>query len=94
MTAPIELDAEERALVCRWHTLSVGSYVAFNIAILMPFLAFATYGFVKDDVIAMSIAVGGLVLYQAWRVATDLSRWSVYRSVFAKVAARNAVRVD
>jgi hypothetical protein len=68
------------------------SWLGFYAAILVPIVVFAIYGLVRRDIVAMGIAFGGLLLYQIWKIATDLSRIAIYRSLMTKMAAREAGR--
>jgi hypothetical protein len=89
-----EFTPEERALMHSWsgRRHAMGSWLAFYAAILMPMVAFAAYGVVKRDVIAVAIAFGGVLLYQLWSIAHDFSRRETYRSLMTKIAEREAAR--
>jgi hypothetical protein len=88
MNASLDLTPEERALLQRWRGQSekAFAYFAYYGAILLPIVAFATYGLLKRDVIALAVAFAGLLLHQIHRIVTDLSRSALYRSLANKIA--------
>ena len=92
----IAFTPEERALLHSWSGRGryAGSWVAYYAAILIPMVVFAVYGVVKRDVVAVAIAFGGILLYQLWSIANDLSRREIYRSLMTKVAEREAARAS
>ena len=83
---------EERALLMRrsGRSQDMGSRIAFYLAILLPMVAFAIYGLVRRDVVAIAIAFGGILLYQLWTIAYEFARVETYRSLMTKLAEREA----
>jgi hypothetical protein len=96
MSSDLDLTAEEHALLQRWcaQSSSVRLYLGYYGAILLPMIAFAIYGFLKRDAIALSIAFAGLLIYQLYRIATDFDRSGLYRSLFKKLAARELAKSE
>jgi hypothetical protein len=84
----LELTPEERGLLLRWRAQSetLLAYLGYYGAILLPMVAFAAYGIIKRDVIALSIAFAGLLIYQLYRIATELSQLALYQSLASKIA--------
>lgn len=96
MSSDLDLTAEEHALLQRWcaQSSSVRVYLGYYGAILLPMIAFAIYGLIKRDVIALSIAFAGLLIYQLYRIATDFDRSGLYQSLFRKIAARELAKSE
>jgi hypothetical protein len=96
MSSDLDLTAEEHALLQRWcaQSSSVRVYLGYYGAILLPMIAFAIYGLIKHDAIALSIAFAGLLIYQLYRIATDIDRSGLYQSLFRKIAARELAKSE
>ena len=88
-----ELSPAERELLYLWRrSTPLWHWAAYYIAMLVPLTAFADYGLVQRDVIAMSIAFGGLLLYTLYNAASQIGRGAQYRDVVAKFIAREEAR--
>ncbi len=63
----------------RWEALS------FYAVILLPLLAFAVYGLVRQDIIAMSFAFFGLFLPVLWYIFTQAQYSKLLHSICKKL---------
>jgi hypothetical protein len=84
----LNLTREELSLV---HSLSLGrgdsaTRLGFYASVLVPALAFAGYGWIHGDVLAIGIAFAGLVGFLCWRISRELSLAPIYKSLFSKIA--------
>ena len=83
----LELTREERALLAAIahdrHT--VFSRLALTASIIGPCVAFAIYGWVKQDPVALLIAFAGLFGFLFWRTWSELSHLGTFKSVSKKV---------
>ncbi len=64
---------------------SVGWYWAYYASFVLPMLAFCVYGLIRRDFVAEFIAFLGLLMFLLWRISRDMSRLSLYKSLFRKV---------
>lgn len=92
MADNLDLSDDELALLQRWRgqSGSLLAYFGYYGAILLPMVAFAGYGVLMRDVIALAIAFAGLLLYQLQRIFADLSRTHLYQSLATKLAERES----
>ncbi len=83
----LNLTQDERALLDAWRMPShAASHVAFYVAILAPMLLFAGYGLMRRDYVAEFIAFFGVLLILIWRIAQEIPRARLYRSLLGKIA--------
>lgn len=89
MDKELNLSAEELLLLQRWGDRpdAARAYLGFCTAVFLPLIAFAIYGALKRDSVAVLIGFGGLMLFELWRICTDLPRFRVYRSLAGKIMA-------
>jgi hypothetical protein len=88
-----ELSPSEREFLYSWRrSTPLWHWIAYYTAILVPLTAFAIYGLVQRDVIAMAIAFGGLLLYTFYNAASQIGRGAQYRDVAARMLAREEAR--
>jgi len=64
-----------------------GQRVAFYTAVLAPLFAFAAFGIVRRDVVALALAFAGLATFLIWRIAQEIASAPLYFSVFSKIEA-------
>jgi hypothetical protein len=89
MTSDLKLTPEERAALRRWRAqYDTPRRLGYYAAILLPMVWFAIYGVIRRDVVAVSIAFAGILLYQLWGVSDYLSRAPLNRSLICKIAQR------
>jgi hypothetical protein len=91
-----DLTTDEQSLLLRWQARpnAASAYLWFCAAIFLPLTAFASYGVIKRDFVAVSIGFAGLLLFEIWRVATDLTRFRIYRSIASKIIGAACIRAD
>jgi len=85
----LNLTREERALA---EALTRDAYdrstlLGYYASVLVPVLLFAAYGIAKRDVLAVAIALVGLLIPVGWRIARELATVSTYRSLAQKIVA-------
>ena len=89
MTSDLDFTPEERAALRRWHAQYDKPYrFGYYVALLVPMVLFAVYGIVKRDVIAISIAFAGVLIYHTCAIADYVSRAPQYRSLLTKIVRR------
>jgi len=85
----LDLTHAERRYVARIASSDVrgGQRLAFYAAVLAPLFAFAAYGLVRRDVVALALAFAGLAAFLLWRIAQEMASAPLYFSVLSKVEA-------
>lgn len=78
---------EERELIdaCARDNQSAASRAGSYGSVLVPVLIFGVYGFVNRDVVAISVALFGLIIFVWWRLSYEFSKLAVYQSLFQKL---------
>lgn len=64
-----------------------GQRLAFYTAVLGPLFAFAAFGLIRRDVVALALAFAGLAAFLIWRIAQEMASAPLYLSVFSKIEA-------
>ena len=83
------LTPEERAYAARVALIQPGNAhrLAFYTAALAPTFCFGIYGILRQDLVALEIGFGGLVLFVVWRIGFGLRYSALLHSMLAKVDA-------
>ena len=64
---------------------SLKSRLGFYGSLLVPLVAFAVYGAIKQDFVALLVAFGGLFLFVLWRPGYEFGRVETYKAACRKV---------
>lgn len=82
-----DLSSEEIALLHRFAGERQRSRIGFYLSVLVTPLAFAIYGALNRDVIAMAIAFFGQFVFVVWVVKGDTRQATTLRSIAGKLLA-------
>jgi hypothetical protein len=79
---------EERQYIQRVHldTYTSKWRLGYYAAMIGPMSVFGIYGLFRRDYVAEFIAFAGLLAFLCWRIAQELERMDVFKSVFLKLA--------
>jgi len=64
---------------------SAFSSVLFFICVLCAPVAFAVYGFLNEDSVALLVAFGGLLVFVIWLISTIISSANILNSACEKI---------
>ncbi len=84
----LDLNPEEKALLHRF-VRGPGdelSSAVFYCAVLAPPIAFAIYGLIRRDPVALFVAFGSLLCLVVWRVWTEHSSSRCFNSLMKKIS--------
>ncbi len=84
----LDLNPEEKTLLHRFARGSDDqlSSVVFYCAVLAPPIAFAMYGLIRKDPVALFVAFGALLCLVVWRIWSEQSSSSCFNSLIKKVS--------
>lgn len=79
---------EERSLIAAMTSprQSVGYRIGAYASALVPVTLIAVYGLMRDDVVAVTVAFGGLLIYVCWQAWGDLRYVAVWAAICRKIA--------
>jgi hypothetical protein len=83
----LEFTQPERELIenfARYHH-SVASRLGFYGSVLVPVLLFGSYGVMKQDFVAVTVSLIGLLIFVWWRISHELVYIKIYQSIFQKI---------
>lgn len=85
----LDLTPDEAGLVERLSHERQGApqRLLFYAVVHAPLIAFAVHGARKDDVDALLVAFGGLLLFNVWHVVEEVRHTGRFQSIFRKVSA-------
>lgn len=73
---------------------TAGRRWGFYVAVLLPVVLFTVYGTIREDYIALLVAVIGLLGYVLWHISSEARYAVLVQSIAAKVlAARSSEEV-
>jgi len=83
----LNLTDEERAMIAAMTAphQGVGYRVASYASVLVPVTLIACYGILRSDIVAVSVAYGGLLIYMGWQMVSELRYVKLWNSVFRKI---------
>ena len=83
----LPLSKDELALLHRLASERTSAFYrhGFDAATVLPVLAFAIFGFVKRDLVALGLAFFGLLALYLWRISAESGMTPIYRSISQKV---------
>jgi len=83
----LHLTPDERGIVeAIARDRGIGSRLGFYGSVLVPLLLFAGYGIIQRDWPAVVVALIGLLIFDGWKLARELSHASTFKSLCQKVA--------
>lgn len=93
----LDLDPDETRFVERMahERQGVAQRLLFYAVVLAPLVAFAVHGGREEDVDAVLVAFGGILLFNVWHLVEQLRHAKTYESLFRKLSAhQRASRPD
>ena len=82
------LSPEERELLLYFATARAGSSrLGFYLSVLAAPIAFAIYGVIQRDFVALAVAFFGLLAFVAWVVSSDRKHAKLLQSIASKITA-------
>lgn len=85
----LNLSQDEQALIHRVAGERSDAFhrIGFHLATLGPVLAFALFGLVRRDLLALALAFFSLLGLTCWRIAAEVRWFPLYRSLCQKLLA-------
>lgn len=90
----IGFSEEEKRQIALVAKQKASSYAGYYASVIAPSLAFAVYGIVQRDFVAISIAFASLLIFVCWHLSAQFSHYGTYQSIFQKILKHEETAED